>query len=208
MTSEIIEYIINKINTEINPTNPVYTIKDFKNIDNENPSQNCDIFIVEKNYNDSSKPFVWCGEYENGTFYACKIFTGIGRQVAVDDDNILGYVYERKPVLSSTVVQQTKSAEQLQPKMYILCNRRLAPIYAAVQGGHALSQWILEHPGKFDLNTTLVYISCRTDLKLQEMIEHGYDYSAFKEPDLGNTVTAIACLGDKDLLFTRLKTLS
>jgi hypothetical protein len=117
-------------------------------------------------------------------------------------------VYERKPVLSSTVVQQTKSAEQLQPKMYILCNRRLAPIYAAVQGGHALSQWILEHPGKFDLNTTLVYISCRTDLKLQEMIEHGYDYSAFKEPDLGNTVTAIACLGDKDLLFTRLKTLS
>jgi len=92
-------------------------------------------------------------------------------------------------------------------KMYILCNRRLATTYAAVQGGHAIAQWILEHPGQYDPNITLVYLNCRTDKKLEEMIEHNYDFSVFKEPDLGNTITAIACLGDKDLLFTRLKTL-
>jgi len=93
-------------------------------------------------------------------------------------------------------------------KMYILCNRRLAPMYAAVQGGHALSQWIVEHPGQFDMNTTLVYLNCRLDKKLEEMKDHNYDYSVFMEPDLNGTSTAAACLGDKDLLFTRLKTLS
>lgn len=92
-------------------------------------------------------------------------------------------------------------------KMYILCNRRLAPMYAAVQGGHALSQWIADHPGQFTMDTALIYLNCRLDKKLEEMKDHGYDFSVFMEPDLNNTITAAACLGDKDLLFTRLKTL-
>lgn len=97
----------------------------------------------------------------------------------------------------------------MEQKLYVLCNRRLASVYAAVQAGHAIAQWIHEHPGKYDVkNTTLVYLTCRVDLKLEEMKEHGYDYSVFEEPDLNGTITAVACMGDKDLLFTRLKTLS
>ena len=92
-------------------------------------------------------------------------------------------------------------------KMYVLCNRRLAPMYASVQGGHALTQWIEDHPGKFTMDTALIYLNCRLDKKIEEMKDHGYDFSVFKEPDLNNTITAAACLGDKDLLFTRLKTL-
>lgn len=92
--------------------------------------------------------------------------------------------------------------------MYILCNRRLSSIYAAVQGSHALAQWILEHQDQYDRNTTLVYLNCRLDKKLEDIVEHGYDYSVWKEPDLNMTVTAVACLGDPDLLFTRLKTLN
>ena len=93
-------------------------------------------------------------------------------------------------------------------RMYILCNRRLAPMYAAVQGGHALAQWILEHPEEYEPNTTLIYLTCRLDKKIEEMKEHNYDYSFFEEPDFNNTITAVACLGDDDLLFTRLKTLA
>lgn len=93
-------------------------------------------------------------------------------------------------------------------KLYILCNRRLAPMYASVQGGHALAQWILEHPNEYDLGMTLIYLTCRLDKKIEEMKEHEYDFSFFEEPDLNNTITAVACLGDKDLLFTRLKTLA
>ena len=93
-------------------------------------------------------------------------------------------------------------------KMYILCSRRLSPVYATVQGSHALAQWILEHPGKYNEHTTLVYLSCRLDKKLEELIEHHYDYSIWKEPDFNMTPTAIAVLGDTDMLFTRLKTVN
>ena len=30
-------------------------------------------------------------------------------------------------------------------KLYILCDRKLDPIYAAVQGGHAIAKWLLEN---------------------------------------------------------------
>jgi len=92
-------------------------------------------------------------------------------------------------------------------KMYVLVNRRLAPVYASVQGGHALAQWMMEHPGQWD-NQTLIYLTCRLDKKVEEMMEHGYDFSEFREPDFNNTVTAVACYGDPDMLFARLKTLS
>jgi len=95
-------------------------------------------------------------------------------------------------------------------KMYILCNRRLAPVYQSVQGGHALAQFCIEHPmlaKKSWGNQTLIYLTCRLDKKVEEMKEHGYEFTEWKEPDFNNTVTAVACYGDPDLLFTRLKTI-
>lgn len=92
-------------------------------------------------------------------------------------------------------------------KLYILVNRRLEKVYGSVQGGHALAQWLLEHPGQTWNNKTLIYLNCRLDKKIEEMTEHGYDFSVFKEPDLNDTITAAACYGDDDMLFVRLKTL-
>ena len=105
--------------------------------------------------------------------------------------------------------QSNHEEEQENKKMYILCNRRLQSTYQIVQGSHALAQWILEHPGQYDnKNTTLVYLNCSLNKKMEHMDEHGYDYTVWKEPDLNDAITAVACLGDKDLLFTRLKTVN
>ena len=95
-------------------------------------------------------------------------------------------------------------------KIYILVNRRLAPIYASVQGGHALAQYILKNPvyaKKNWNNQTLIYLTCRLDKYIELMDEHGYYYEAYQEPDFNNTITACAVYGDPDLLFVRLKTL-
>ena len=101
-----------------------------------------------------------------------------------------------------------KHLTSMNKKMYVLCNRRLSPVYAAVQGAHALAQWILEHPGEYNEFTTLVFLNCNLPKKIEHMDEKGYNYSVWKEPDMNMTPTAVACLGDPELLFTRLKTLN
>lgn len=30
-------------------------------------------------------------------------------------------------------------------KLYVLCDKNLDPIYSAIQGGHAIAQWLIEH---------------------------------------------------------------
>ena len=30
-------------------------------------------------------------------------------------------------------------------KLYVLCDKNLDPIYGAIQGGHAIAQWLIEH---------------------------------------------------------------
>lgn len=80
-------------------------------------------------------------------------------------------------------------------RLYILVSEDLAPIYGAVQGGHAIAQWMLEHSDNlYWKNETVVYLSCNVE-KMKYLLEWD-DISIFREPDLNNKLTAIAVVGN------------
>ena len=92
--------------------------------------------------------------------------------------------------------------------MYVLVSDELAPIYGAVQGGHAIAQWLLDHASNpYWFNETVVYLSCNIE-RMLELLE-GEDISIFREPDIGNKITSIAVVGNKrnEKVFKRLKLL-
>ena len=81
-------------------------------------------------------------------------------------------------------------------RLYVLIDQKLDAVYGCVQGGHAVAQWLLEHP-KQDWNNNYLY----ADLDKWKVNK---DYSSFYEPDLGNQLTAIA-LQDDGRMFKKLK---
>jgi hypothetical protein len=93
-------------------------------------------------------------------------------------------------------------------KLYVLVrNEDLPKNYQAVQAGHAVAQFCLEHPDKWK-NETLVYLrggdlnqifdwwTVLCDNKIKDM-------SYFQEPDIDYEMTAIAVLSNEktDELF-------
>ncbi len=83
-------------------------------------------------------------------------------------------------------------------KLYILVSNQLNPIYGAVQGGHAIAQFLIEHPNSEWKNNTVVYLSCDIDnflnrQKKRNQLLKDELHSVFKESDLNNQITAIAC---------------
>lgn len=90
-------------------------------------------------------------------------------------------------------------------KMYVLLRSDLHPTYASVQAGHALADFILmgnngKAPEQWG-NGTLVYLNGGTLRAMTETLEMikkipNLPYQAFKEPDLGDQLTAIAVYCD------------
>jgi len=93
-------------------------------------------------------------------------------------------------------------------RLFVLVNNEMPLAYQGVQGGHAVAQWLLEHPSQTWNNNFLIYLGV-SEKELQKWIFKlnlkKIDYSYFKEPDLGNKITAIAILGDEHNLFKKLK---
>lgn len=86
-----------------------------------------------------------------------------------------------------------------QPKMYVLVRLDLSRVYSLVQGGHALSQYALEHEPLFKAwdNGTLIYLGVPHLRGLrywkEKLEKEDKNFSVFQEPDLDNQETAIAC---------------
>ena len=92
-------------------------------------------------------------------------------------------------------------------RLYVLIDESLNPIYGAVQGGHCVAQWLLDHPDQQWNNHTLVYLACNIEKEFIELRNKNKDFSYFVEPDLGNKLTTCAILGNKNA-FKSLKLLA
>lgn len=89
-------------------------------------------------------------------------------------------------------------------RLYVLIDKELEPVYGCVQGGHSVAQWLLEHPNQEWNNSYLIYLKCNLYTMRRRLIKLGKDFSEFREPDLGNKLTAIAIEND-GRLFRNLK---
>ena len=90
-------------------------------------------------------------------------------------------------------------------KLYVLIDKSLRPVYGCVQGGHAVAQWMLEHPDSQEWqNEYLIYLSADVSKWKRKLEFLEVEYTEFKEPDLDYRTTAIAVFGH-DELFKNLK---
>lgn len=91
---------------------------------------------------------------------------------------------------------------QIKPgdKLYVITRSDLEPGYQAVQSMHALRQFTAEHPEVdlewFQSSNYLGLLSVCNEEELHKLVEKATDlgikHSIFREPDIGNEITAIA----------------
>lgn len=85
-------------------------------------------------------------------------------------------------------------------KLFLVTRRDIAPGYQAVQSCHAIRQFTAEHPEVdsewFTKSNYLALLSVADEKELMRLIvaadDHGLKWSAFREPDVGGAITAIA----------------
>ena len=93
-------------------------------------------------------------------------------------------------------------------RLYVLIDENLPSIYGAVQGGHAVAQWLLDNEGKRNCwrNNTLIYLVCDIKKIKSKLDRRCKRYSIWREPDMDNTITAIA-IENSGHMFSKLKIL-
>ena len=87
-------------------------------------------------------------------------------------------------------------------KLFVIIDETLEPIYGCVQAGHAVAQWLIEHPNGQWHNDYLIYLKGEVNEWAHKLDLLGIDYSVFKEPDLNGKMTAIA-IHSNDRLFRK-----
>ena len=70
--------------------------------------------------------------------------------------------------------------------------------------GHAVAQYLLDHPNQTWNNNYLIYVKCNLTEWIEKLQHRDKDFSIFYEPDLNNSATAIA-VEDSGRLFRKLK---
>jgi peptidyl-tRNA hydrolase len=91
-------------------------------------------------------------------------------------------------------------------KLYLVTRADLAPGAQAVQAAHALQQFNVEHPDTARAWHTesnyLALLSVPNEARLAEVLRkakrRGLEASAFREPDFGDALTAIAIAPGED----------
>ena len=85
-------------------------------------------------------------------------------------------------------------------KLYILIREDLNLPQQAVQAGHAVAEYLLHRPDTEWDNGTLIYLGAKDEEELSywgdKMTLRKMDWIGFREPDIGNQMTAIATVGD------------
>lgn len=92
----------------------------------------------------------------------------------------------------------------MKKKLYVLIDNSLDPVYGCVQGGHAVAQFLIDHPLRQWNNDYLIYLYADISKWENELEEKQMVFSTFREPDLGNIATAIA-VEHNGKLFKHLK---
>ena len=91
----------------------------------------------------------------------------------------------------------------------MLVRKDLPESYRAVQAGHAVAAWLLRD--RSWNNETLIYLSVPNEASLYRWANKldlkGVNWVDFREPDIGNQMTAMAVLSDGKI-FKNLKLLS
>lgn len=85
-------------------------------------------------------------------------------------------------------------------KLYVLTRRDIDPGYQGVQSQHAAIQFMFEHPDRsaewFQASNYLAWLSVEDEEELMRLLvlakDAGLRHSAFREPDVGGAITAIA----------------
>ena len=103
---------------------------------------------------------------------------------------------------------KSKAIDKKDRRLYVLVDNSLEPVYGAVQGGHAVAQYMLDNNGLDSWeNEYLIYLRCNIRYWSKKLIKAGIPHSRFYEPDLHNKLTAISVCYDRKM-FRRLKLLS
>jgi hypothetical protein len=80
----------------------------------------------------------------------------------------------------------------------VLVRKDLPESYRAVQAGHAVAEWLL-HDRSWN-NETLIYLGVTNEFSLYRWADRldrkGINWVGFREPDIGNQLTAIAVEND------------
>jgi len=81
-------------------------------------------------------------------------------------------------------------------KLYVIVRKDLSISQRAVQAGHVVAEFLLHSPFSRWKNETLIYLGVKGLIQLENLkykLENlGISYIEFREPDIGNEVTAIA----------------
>ena len=84
-------------------------------------------------------------------------------------------------------------------KMYVLLRKEFTSEYNAAQGGHAILKFAAEHPeiAKDLVESYHIHLGVRFPTGLlkweQKLKDLGVEYTAWREPDQLDQITAIAC---------------
>lgn len=87
----------------------------------------------------------------------------------------------------------------LMKRLYVLIDKSLNPVYGCVQGGHAVAQYLLDFGSNDWKNDYLIYLYADIDKWNDKLNFIGKEHTVFREPDLQNKMTAIACCDDGKL---------
>jgi hypothetical protein len=113
--------------------------------------------------------------------------------------NALGKATKRPSI---SLILLKRSGTHCSMKMYVLVRKDLNKAQQAVQGGHALAQFLLNHQSSWE-NGTLIYLGVKGERQLMNWIRklewEQIDTAVWREPDMASEITAVAAYSEENI---------